>query len=409
MTTRRNISFKNSAGHQLAAVIEQPVIPVKCYALFAHCFSCGKDILIASRIARSLVARGVAVLRFDFTGIGDSEGEFESSNFTSNIDDIISATNHLREHYSAPQILIGHSLGGTAMLNAAEQVSEAKAVVSIAAPFTADHILSHFQDKVEELEQKEKVDIELAGKILTINREFVSDLKAHSNEDRISQLRKALLILHSPFDEIVPIEEATKIFVNAKHPKSFVSLDKADHLITDKEDAEYVANTIVAWASRYIEEDSSTSQVIDKGEVLIGEGNKKFLREVASDDHTWFSDEPLAVGGDNLGPDPYEQLLSSLGTCTSMTLRMYANHKGWPVEDIQVKLKHSRQHDQDCEQPDEKSCKIELIQKFITIKGDLDEQQINRLVEVADRCPVHKTLLGKIKLESNFQFYDSNK
>lgn len=405
MTTRFSLSFRNSTGHYLSATLEQPIMPIKYYALFAHCFTCGKDIHIASRIASALAACGVAVMRFDFTGIGDSEGTFEQSHFSRNIDDLISAANFMRTSYRAPQLLIGHSLGGTAVLNAADKIPESKAIALIGAPATADHLLEHLDHAIGELQKHDYVNINIAGKSLTINRDFISDFQAQSVTDKIGQLRKALLIFHSPLDTVVSIDEATKIFMAAKHPKSFISLDKADHLLVNRADVEFVASTISAWATRYISSSqTSTESDIAKGEIVVGEGNKKFLREIASDDHFWLSDEPETVGGDNLGPDPYEQLLSSLGACTSMTMRMYANHKGWPVEDIQVQLKHTRIHDEDCDQPDKPSCKIELIEKAIHIKGQLDEKQISRLKEVADRCPVHKTLLGHIKITSHFEY-----
>ena len=402
MSTRKKITFENIEGLQLAAAIELPVKPIKYYALFAHCFSCGKDIIAASRISRALASIGIAVLRFDFTGLGSSDGDFANTNFSSNIADILSATNFLREHYQAPQLLIGHSLGGTAVLNAAGEIPECKAVVSIGSPATADHLLEQFTEERKQLEQTKEVSVNVGGKSFHIQQQFVADLEAQSTTDKISELRKALLVFHSPFDNIVPIDEATRIFIAAKHPKSFITLDKADHLLSDASDSEYVADTIAAWATRYVQSDAPEPPQLNKGEVLIGEGNKKFLREVATDDHTWLSDEPTAFGGDNLGPDPYEQLLSSLGTCTSMTLRMYANRKGWPVDDIRLQLKHTREHEQDCEHPDEKNCKIEVIEKTLTIEGDLDEQQKNRLLEVADRCPVHKTLLGNLKIITEF-------
>ena len=404
MAIRKKVFFDNEAGITLSAAIELPVGHIKYYAIFAHCFSCGKDILAAARISRALAAQGIAVLRFDFTGIGESEGDFSNTNFSSNIGDILSAVDFLREHFQAPKLLIGHSLGGTAVLNAANDVSECKAVATIAAPATPNHILDHFPDEVKALENQEAVSISIGGKSLTIKQQFVTDLEAHSKTNKISKLRKALLIFHAPLDEIVTIDEATRIFVAAKHPKSFITLDNADHLLSDASDADYVAKTISAWASRYIDDGTKESQHVDQGELFVGEGNQKFLREVSSDDHNWLSDEPVKMGGDNLGPDPYEQLLASLGTCTSMTLRMYANHKGWPVDDIKVQLKHSRIHKKDCEQPDNKQCKVEMLEKTLTIEGDLDESQQQRLVEVADRCPVHKTLLGELEISSNFKF-----
>ena len=402
MTTRKKVTFENSQGLQLAAAIELPVKPVKYYALFAHCFSCGKDIKAASRISRALASIGIAVLRFDFTGIGSSDGDFANTNFSSNIDDILAATSFLREQYQAPQLLIGHSWGGTAVLNAAGDIPECKAVVSIGSPATADHILEQFPNERKQLEQAKEVSVNVGGKPFHIKRQFVDDLEAQSTTDKIGDLRKALLIFHSPFDDIVSIDEATRIFIAAKHPKSFITLDNADHLLSNADDAEYVANTIAAWATRYVKSDTPEAPLIGKGEVLIGEGNKKFLREVATDDHSWLSDEPTSFGGNNLGPDPYEHLLASLGTCTSMTLRMYANHKGWPVEDIKLKLKHTRTHEPDCEQPDKEDCKLEIIEKTLTIEGDLDQAQKNRLLEVADRCPVHKTLLGNLKISTEW-------
>jgi len=406
MTTRKRITFTNQSGIELAAALELPIKPIKYYALFAHCFSCGKDIIAASRISRSLASIGIAVLRFDFTGLGSSDGDFENTNFSGNIEDIISAVNFLRDHYEAPQLLIGHSLGGTAVLNAAGDIPECKAVVSIGSPATADHLLEKFPDELKQIKRNDEVTISLGGKAFQIKRQFVEDLQSQATTNKIGKLRKALLILHSPLDKIVPIDEATRIFISAKHPKSFVTLDKADHLLSDAEDTEYVANIIEVWAARYTEHSQTSSRNIEKGEIVVGEGNHKFLREVSSDDHMWLSDEPKSFGGDNLGPDPYEQLLSSLGTCTSMTLRMYANHKGWPVEDIQVQLSHTRQHKEDCESPENDNCKIDFIEKTLIISGDLDETQKNRLLEVADRCPVHKTLLSDIKIETHIILTD---
>ncbi|MDW3094666.1 MAG: bifunctional alpha/beta hydrolase/OsmC family protein [Gammaproteobacteria bacterium] len=404
MTIRKKVNFENNLGITLSAALELPLMPIKYYAIFAHCFSCGKDIFAASRISRSLASAGIAVLRFDFTGIGESEGDFGNSNFSSNIDDILSAAKYLQEEYSAPQLLIGHSLGGTAVIHAAKEISECKAVVSIGSPSTPNHILKHFPSEVKQLEHLDSLEVEIGGKSFDIKKQFVDDLNAKSSTSDISKLRKAILIFHSPLDEIVSIEEATRIFVAVKHPKSFITLDKADHLLSDPDDSEYVANTIAAWAERYIQINSLNSHNADKGEVLIGEGNQKFLREVSSDDHHWLSDEPKAAGGDNLGPDPYEQLLSSLGTCTSMTLRMYCNHKGWTVDNIEVKLSHMRSHVEDCKEHNQNNCKVEVIKKEIVIEGELDTQQKDRLIEVADRCPVHKTLLSKLEISSDYIF-----
>ena len=404
MTTRKKITFKNAAGLKLAAVLEYPSGPVKYHALYAHCFSCGKDIITATRISRALARQGIAVFRFDFTGLGESEGDFDSTNFTSNVEDLLSAVAYLREHYQPPQLLIGHSLGGTAVLHAADKITESKAVVTIGSPATPEHILKHFAEELKELENNEAVPVTLGPTSFEIQQQFVEDVQARSTTEKISDLRKALLVFHSPIDAVVSIDEATRIFVAAKHPKSFITLDQADHLLSNAKDAEYVANTIAAWAARYTEDGTKQPQPVSQGQLMVDEGNHKFLREVISDDHRWLADEPKAMGGDNLGPDPYEQLLASLGTCTSMTLRMYANHKQWDIEDIRVELKHSREHQSDCEEPDDKSCKLDVIEKVITIEGDLDDQQLHRLLEVADRCPVHKTLMNDIRVETNINY-----
>ena len=401
---RKKITFTNTEGLKLAAVLELPSGPVNYYALYAHCFTCGKDIITAARISRSLASQGIAVFRFDFTGLGESEGDFSSTNFSSNVADLISADSFLREHYQAPQLLIGHSLGGTAILHAAGEINESRAVVTIGSPATPEHILKHFPEELKELGNHQAVSVSLGSVSFDIQQQFVKDVEAQSTTNKISELRKALLVMHSPLDKVVTIDEATRIFMAAKHPKSFISLDQADHLLTHNADAEYAANSIAVWASGYIEIEGKPSPAALKGEVIIDEANHKFLREVITDDHRWLADEPKALGGDNLGPDPYEQLLSSLGACTSMTLRIYINHKQWPVDDIRVRLKHSREHQQDCEGHNDKDCKLDVIEKEITITGDLDEKQIERLLEVADRCPVHKTLMSDLKVETHLSY-----
>ena len=400
MTARQHITFINSVGVKLAATIEHPAVPVKYYAIFAHCFTCGKDIIAASRVSKMLAARGVAVMRFDFTGIGDSDGDFTETNFSSNVQDLISASNFLRDKFDAPQLLIGHSLGGTAAIHAASEIPECKAVATIGSPATPNHLLDNFPDEVETIENKGVADINFGPKVFKIKKQFIDDLNTQSVISKISKLRKAILIMHSPIDRIVSIDEASRIFVAAKHPKSFITLDNADHLLDNVDDAQYVSETIIAWANRYIEKEKNIQNSAQKGEIIVGEGNHKFLREVSSDDHFWWSDEPKAVGGDNLGPDPYEQLLSALGTCTSMTMRMYANHKGWKVDDIQIQLSHSRQHTSDSEKIDDDNSKLEVVTKLVSISGELDEVQRKRLIEIADRCPVHKTLLGNFKIET---------
>jgi putative redox protein len=400
MPIRERIIFENKSGIELAAALELPDRPTNTFALFAHCFTCGKDIAAASRIARTLASNNIGVLRFDFTGLGGSDGDFSNTNFSSNIEDLLSAAQYLRDHYTAPQLLVGHSLGGTAALNAAGDILECKAVITIGAPATADHVMKLFARDVTKIKSEGSAEVNLAGRHFHIKQQFISDLKAQSIEDRISKLHKALLIFHSPQDDTVSIEQARLIFTAAKHPKSFITLDGADHLLSKIEDAQYVANTISAWASRYIDQKSATPPKVRKGEIIVSEGNYKFLREISSDNHQWLADEPKKAGGDDLGPDPYEHLLAALGACTSMTMRMYANYKGWPLKDIHVQLEHSRQHRDDCENCKNANSKVEMITRTIKLSGPLDDGQRVRMMEIANRCPVHRTLEGNLRIKT---------
>jgi putative redox protein len=400
LPTKERVTFANQDGAELAAILELPDAKISYYALFAHCFTCGKDILAATRIANTLALSGVAVLRFDFTGLGDSQGEFSNTNFSSNVADLLSASNFLRNNYQAPQLLVGHSLGGTAALHAAGDISECKAVVTIGSPATADHLLGLFKQDVEKIKQDGVAIVDIAGRNFDIQQQFIDDLKSHSTENKIAKLRKALLVFHSPIDEVVSIDQAGIIFTKAKHPKSFITLDNANHLVTSNSDASYVANTIVAWAQRYIDCHKEKFEEIPKGKVQVLESNHKFLREVMTDDHQWFADEPTAFGGSNRGPDPYEHLLAAVGTCTSMTIRMYANRKKWPLDDVKITLEHTREHIKDCDDCDNASSKVELIMRKITLIGELDESQRKRLLEIADKCPVHKTIMGNLKINT---------
>jgi putative redox protein len=392
---------------QLAGLLHTPPGDVRGYAIFAHCFTCGKDSLAASRISRELVALGFAVLRFDFTGLGNSDGDFANANFSSNVDDLVAAADFLRADYSAPVLLIGHSLGGRAVLSAAHRIAEVAAVVTIGAPADAAHITRHFAAQLETISDRGEVAVELAGRPFTIKKQFLDDI-ARPNDD-IENLRKPLLILHSPLDTVVSIKQAELIYQRSMHPKSFVSLDTADHMLTDKGDAAYAAKVISAWSNKYLPGAASVqapARQLPAGEVAIGEHNRRFTRNVWSDDHQWLADEPLAVGGDNLGPDPYEHLLAALGTCTSMTLRMYANRKQIPLDNVEVTLRHSRQHGEDCEHCDADNARVDLLERELVLHGDLSAEQRQRLVEIADRCPVHKTLEGKLVITTRLQAED---
>jgi putative redox protein len=402
MPSRQRVKITSETGEQLAAALELPDREPRAYVLFAHCFTCGKDNAAATRITRTLAANGFATLRFDFTGLGGSDGDFANSNFSSNVADLIAAAAWLRTEFAAPQLLIGHSLGGTAVLAAASEIPEVRALATIGAPATAEHVEKQFAASAEQIAREGEAQVSLGGRDFVIRQQFLDDIRSTPVTERIGQLRKALLVMHSPTDATVSVDQATRIFAAARHPKSFISLDNADHLLTRLEDAQYVANTITAWAHRYLDnaDEERGNKEVPGGEIHVSEGNRRFLREVTSDDHGWLADEPKKVGGDNLGPDPYEHLLAALGTCTSMTVRMYANRKQWPLDDIEVQLEHSRDHVSDCEHCDEGDQKVDVLSRAIRLEGDLDATQRARLLEIADRCPVHRTLEGELRIDT---------
>ncbi|XPF94481.1 alpha/beta fold hydrolase [Colwellia sp. RE-S-Sl-9] len=391
---RQKVEF-TSGDHKLSGLLETPETNIKFYALFAHCFTCGKDVAAASRISRALTAKGIAVLRFDFTGLGNSDGDFANTNFSSNIQDLVAAADFLRKEYSAPKLLIGHSLGGAAVLGVAEKVEESVAVVTIGSPSDAAHVAHNFAAHIDDIEANGEAEVSLAGRNFKIQKQFLDDINSYGNS-HISKLKKALLVMHSPVDSTVNISEAEKIYQAALHPKSFVSLDNADHLLSHKKDSEYVAEVIAAWASRYVPSDTKTYQSsVAQGHVLVEEKDHKFAQHVSTASHYWLADEPVKVGGKNSGPDPYDHLLAGLGACTSMTLRMYAQRKNLPVDHIKVELTHTRNYQEDCENCEQQSG-IEAIVRNISFVGSLNEQETARFLEIADKCPVHKTLHSKV-------------
>ena len=395
---RQKVEFK-SGEHTLSGLLETPESNIRFFALFAHCFTCGKDVAAASRISRALTAKGVAVLRFDFTGLGNSDGDFANTNFSSNVQDLVAAADFLRQEYSAPKLLIGHSLGGAAVLGVAQKVPESMALVTIGSPSDAAHVAHNFAAHIDDIEEQGKAEVNLAGRKFTIQKQFLDDINSYGN-NHISKLKKALLVMHSPIDSIVKIAEAEKIYQAALHPKSFVSLDDADHLLTNKNDAEYAAEVIAAWASRYVpSETESYNANVAQGHVLVEEKDHKFTQHVSTNSHYWLADEPLKVGGKNTGPDPYDHLLAGLGACTSMTLRMYAERKKLPIEHIRVELTHTRNYKEDCDNCEQQNG-IEAIVRNISYVGTLDEQQEARFLEIADKCPVHRTLHNDVAVIS---------
>jgi len=401
MPTER-FQFEGSGGHQLAAALDLPDSEPLAFALFAHCFTCSKDNLAARRISAGLAARGIAVLRFDFTGLGSSEGEFANATFSSNVADLVRAADHLRQHHKAPALLIGHSLGGAAVLAAAAQIPEAKAVATIAAPSDPSHVAHLFAEHVDAIQQHGSVEVSLAGRPFTIKREFLDDAGEHKLMAEVTKLRKALLVMHAPTDDTVGIDNATQIFLAARHPKSFVSLDHADHLLSDRRDAAYAADVIAAWAERYVAAapapPSPGAPEVPRLVTVRETGDGKFQNRVSVGPHRWLADEPAAVGGDDSGPGPYDLLLSALGACTSMTMRLYADRKALPLDRVTVTLSHAKIHAEDCADCETKVGLLDRIERVIGIDGDLDTEQRAKLLEIADKCPVHRTLTSEVKI-----------
>jgi len=401
MTGRsERFEFPGSQGHALAARLDLPAGRPRAFALFAHCFTCGKDILAAKRLAGALAARGIAVLRFDFTGLGHSEGEFANTHFSSNVEDLVAAADHLRSEREAPALLIGHSLGGAAVLAAAARAPEARAVVTLGAPADPGHVVHNFAEARPEIEAQGEAEVTLGGRPFRIRRAFLEDIEGQRLEQAVAGLKRALLVLHAPRDEIVGIDNATRIFVAAKHPKSFVSLDDADHLLSREADAVYAAEVVAAWAGRYLPPADTPAEEGVQGVVVSESGRGPLEQDVQAGRHRLVADEPASVGGGDAGPDPYGYLLSALGACTTMTLRMYARQKKWPLQRASVQLSHAKIHAADCADCETREGRIDRIERRVTLEGPLDEEQRARLLEIAERCPVHRTLHAEVRIET---------
>ncbi|MFN2506091.1 MAG: alpha/beta fold hydrolase [Acidimicrobiales bacterium] len=399
----RRFTFDGSGGDQLAARLDLPTGEPVAVAVFAHCFTCSQDTIAAARIARGLVEAGVGVLRFDFTGLGSSAGEFANTNFSSNVEDLRRASEALGGEFAGPVILIGHSLGGTAVLAAAAGLPRVAAVVTVNAPADPAHVLRLFPaDALSALAgDAAEVAVELGGRRFRVRRQFLTDLSGANVEAAVRSLRRPLLVLHAPTDQLVDVANARRIFDAARHPKSFVSLDGADHLLTGASDGAYVADIVAAWVSRYLPAPALT-QVTQRdgppeGEVLVRGATGRLEQRIEAGRHSFLSDEPQGIG-DDTGPTPYDLLLASLGACTSMTLQMYAGRKGWPLEGASVRLRHSRRHGDDCRDCESRPGMIDLIERDIELAGPLTADQRARLVDIAARCPVHRTLLGEKRI-----------
>ena len=395
--------FVNARGEKLAALLDRPDGPARAVALFAHCFTCGKHNRAARHIAEGLKLHGIAVLRFDFTGIGASEGEFANTNFSSNVEDLVAAADHLRKSLAAPTLLVGHSLGGAAVLAAAHRIPEARGVVTIAAPFDPAHVVGLFGEKIAEFGDKDEVEVTLAGRPFKVRRSFLEDINRQNLGEHVGRLHKALLIFHSPTDDTVGIDNASHIFITAKHPKSFISLADADHLISKASDAAYVAHVIASWADRYLDMAVDARMTADTppGTVVVRETRRgKFQQEVIVGDHRLLADEPVKDGGLNSGPGPYDLLLAALGACTSMTIRLYADLKQIPLARTQVRLHHEKIYATDCAECETKEGKIDRIDRTIAFEGELTGEQRARLLEIADKCPVHRTLNSEVDIRT---------
>jgi len=399
------LKIKNAKGYALNATLELPAnSKPNYYAIFAHCFTCSSSLNAVRNISRSLTNSGFGVVRFDFTGLGRSEGSFAESHFGANISDLHDVHDYVKEHYEAPTLIVGHSLGGAAAIVAGSQIEAIKAVATIGAPSSVEHTAKHFSHGIEDIESKGEINVNIGGRPFIINKEFVENFSNNDLLETVKELRKPLLVLHAPFDKIVGIDNAQALFVNAVHPKSFVSLDTADHLLTKQEDSVYAGDVIGSWAKRYLKP-KPNKMYETNGEQLVGHldvVNDNFTTVLQTVKHTLIADEPESVGGDDLGPSPYELLNASLAACTAMTLKMYANRKKWDLKEVYVYLSHTKQHvsDMDSKSDNSNSSRIDVLTKKLKFEGELTEEQKERLKEIASRCPVHKTLESDIKIET---------
>ncbi|HEX6197298.1 MAG TPA: alpha/beta fold hydrolase [Jiangellaceae bacterium] len=401
MVKSQRVTFTATGGEELAGRLDLPAGPPRAVALFAHCFTCGKDVIAASRIARALTDLDIAVFRFDFTGLGESDGEFANATFSSNVADLVRAADHLRRTLAAPGLLVGHSLGGAAVIAAADQIPEVQAVVTISAPADPTHVTDLFTEDRERIEEEGQATVQIGGRPFPVRREFLDDISAQPQGERLRRLDAALLVMHAPTDKIVGIDNAREIFDNARHPKSFVSLDDADHLLSRRGDAAYAATVIGAWADRYLpaRPESPQGEDVEPGTVVVAETGPLSQR-IQAGRHIMVADEPTSAGGEDTGPTPYGLLLAALGACTSMTVRMYANRKEWPLESTTVTLKHSRIHAADCADCETREGRLDHVERVIQLDGDLDDEQRARLIEIANKCPVHRTLRSEVVIDT---------
>lgn len=404
--TSLRLDFPGHSGASLSARLDLPQDAPRAFAIFAHCFTCSKDLVAVRRISAELVKSGIALLRFDFTGLGSSEGDFASTNFSSNVADLLSAAEYLRDHYQPASLLIGHSLGGAAVLAAAGDLPEVKAVATIGAPADPAHVIHNFGTDLETIEREGEAEVSLAGRKFTIRKQFVDDVSQARLSERIANLKRPLLVLHGPLDQTVGIENAGDIFSAARHPKSFVSLDTADHLVSKPEDAAFAARVIGGWVERYLPADAPQGEEPIEHVRVSETGQGKFQNTVQAGRHRFFADEPERVGGLDTGPTPYDLLSAGLAACTAMTIRMYASFKKLELGLISVDVAHDKIHASDCmecsQDEQARGGKIDHFTRTISIAGEVPDEISAKIVEIADKCPVHRTLEANAKVKTLF-------
>ena len=399
----KKVTFENKNGYTLAARLELPANSVPHnYALFAHVFTGNKSLSAVRHISRALTLNGIAVLRFDFTGLGESEGDFADTNFTSNVEDLLAAARFLEINYKAPTIIVGHSLGGAASIFAASKIDSVRAVATIGTPSEPEHVTHLLKSRIEDIEANGFAHVDIGGRTFMIKKQFLDDLRSKDMYQILNNLKKALLVLHSPQDRIVEIDNAAKIYSAAYHPKSFITLDGADHMLSDKNTAAYAGNSIASWVSRYI--DLPEKEKLDTNKQVVAKlGAEGYTTEILAGQHGLVADEPEKVGGDDFGPSPYELLSSALAACTAMTLQMYARRKKWDLKEVKVHINHGKKYVEDCETCENKNSRIDHFDRCIELEGELSDEQIKRLLEIADRCPVHRTLENEVRITTELQ------
>jgi len=398
---QQKLQFQNQEGFQLSGRLELPANQhPHNYVLFAHCFTCNKNLAAVRNISRALTSKGFGVFRFDFTGLGESEGDFADTNFSGNVGDLVAAAHFLEKEYQAPSLLVGHSLGGAAVLFAASQLPKVKAVATIGAPSDPEHVTHLLKSSIDEINTNGKAIVNLSGRDFTIKKQFVDDLQSKSLAQAVANFNKALLVLHSPQDLTVGIKNAEQIYHAARHPKSFVSLDGADHLLMNKTDSNYAGQVIAGWSARYL--DTREPKTLSTSHEVVASLNAEdgFTTNMKVGSHFITADEPESFGGNNFGPNPYEFVSAGLSACTAMTIQMYVKRKGWDLQNVEVHTSYSKQHASDCENCELDGTKIDVFDREIKLTGNLDEKQITRILQIADKCPVHKTLHSETEVRT---------